>query len=332
MSTSAQLPPWIEAQLQQLLKQRGHAWLLHGPSGLGQYNLAFALARAWLCEQPSPSGACGQCTSCHAMQVRTHADIFVLMPETHLHALQWPLSEQAQSEIDDKKRKPSKEIRVDAMRDAVQFTQRTNARGKGKVILVFPAEQMNVYTANTLLKTLEEPPGDVKFVLASESAHQLLPTIRSRCSGHSMHWPDTAQATTWLQSQGVGHDEAHFLLKATGGRPEDALNFRQQGLEQKQWAAFPRAMFKGEVAFVKDWQASRLLDALQKLCHDVWAKRCSAPTRFFAESDVPQTNASLTALARWSQSLLHAARTIEHPLNLGLLQETLVVQAQTTLN
>jgi DNA polymerase-3 subunit delta' len=40
-----------------------------------------------------------------------------------------------------------------------------------------------------LLKTLEEPPGDVRFVLASEAAHQLLPTIRSRCLSHTMRWP-----------------------------------------------------------------------------------------------------------------------------------------------
>ena len=53
-------------------------------------------------------------------------------------------------------------------------------------MLDYPAEQMNHVTANALLKTLEEPPGDVRFVLASEAAHQLLPTIRSRCLGHTM--------------------------------------------------------------------------------------------------------------------------------------------------
>jgi DNA polymerase-3 subunit delta' len=173
--------PWIAQQTQALLTQRGHAWLLMGPSGLGQYSLAMALVRAWLCEQPDSHGACGTCGSCHAIDVRTHADLCVLMPETKMLELGWPLSEKAQSDIDDKKRKPSKEIRVDAMRDAVEFTQRTSARGRGKAVLIFPAEDMNGITANALLKTLEEPPGDVKFVLATESAHQLLPTIRSRC-------------------------------------------------------------------------------------------------------------------------------------------------------
>ena len=67
------LAPWIQRQLQTLLTQRGHALLLAGPSGLGQYELALALARAWLCDTPTPQGACDQCKSCHAVDVRTHS-------------------------------------------------------------------------------------------------------------------------------------------------------------------------------------------------------------------------------------------------------------------
>ena len=74
--------PWIAGQTRQLLAQRGHAWLLQGPSGLGQYALALELARAWLCDQATPAGACGQCPSCHAIDVRAHTDLCVLMPET----------------------------------------------------------------------------------------------------------------------------------------------------------------------------------------------------------------------------------------------------------
>src|SRR3569832_1997188 len=100
-------------------------------------------------------------------------------------------------------RKPSRDIRIDAMRDAIQFAQRTSARGRGKAVLVYPAERMNHVTANALLKTLEEPPGDVRFVLATEAAHQLLPTIRSRCLGHTMAWPTSAEAAEWLTHEGM---------------------------------------------------------------------------------------------------------------------------------
>ena len=88
--TPSTTAPWIAAQTQALLAQRGHAWLLAGPSGLGQYELASALVRAWLCEHPAPQGACGACGSCHAVDVHTHADLCVLMPETVMLACTRP--------------------------------------------------------------------------------------------------------------------------------------------------------------------------------------------------------------------------------------------------
>jgi len=98
-SESPALAPWIAAQRTTLLAQRGHAWLLQGPSGMGQYALGLELVRAWLCDAPTPHGACGQCASCHAIEVRTHADLCVLMPEVQMMELGWPLSEKAQADI-----------------------------------------------------------------------------------------------------------------------------------------------------------------------------------------------------------------------------------------
>jgi len=330
MSDSA-LAPWIAAQATLLLAQRGHAWLLAGPSGLGQYSLALALVRAWLCEHPSAHGACGSCGSCHAVDVHTHADLCVLMPETVMLALGWPLSEKAQSDIDDKKRKASKEIRVDAMRDAVEFSQRTSARGRGKAVLVFPAERMNNITANALLKTLEEPPGDVKFVLASDAAHQLLPTIRSRCLGHSMVWPDAQAALAWIEGQGIAAASAAVMLRAAGGRPEDALLFSQSGRDAQTWVKLPKAMARGDVSVLKDWSPAQAVDALHKLCHDMLAVKTGADSRFFEAADLP-AGGSVTTLTAWAKALASATRTVEHPFNAGLMLEALVSQAQTALN
>ncbi|MDD4943746.1 MAG: DNA polymerase III subunit delta' [Rhodoferax sp.] len=324
---TATAAPWITSQTQQLLAQRGHAWLLAGPSGLGQFELAMALASAWLCERPSAHGACGQCGSCHAIAVHAHADLCVLMPETTLLALGWPLSEKANDEIESKKRKPSKEIRVEAMRDTVEFAQRTSARGHGKAVLVFPAERMNVYTANALLKTLEEPPGDVKFVLATDAAHQLLPTIRSRCLGHTLLWPDAPTALAWLQGQGVPAAQARVMLRAAGGRPQDALQFAPIA---DRWPRLPRAVQGGDVAVFKDWTPAQTLDALHKICHDLLAVRSGASPRFFEAADLPKAQ-SWRKLTDWSQALSQAMRTVEHPFNAGLMQEALVSQAQLAL-
>ena len=352
---TAPLAPWLQTQLTSLLTQRGHAWLLAGPSGLGQFELALALARAWLCENPTPHGACGVCGSCHAVNVHTHADLAVLMPEALALELGWPLDEKTQDELDSKKRKPSKEIKVDAAREVVSFTQFTRSRGSTKVVLVFPAERMNGITANTLLKTLEEPPGAVKFILATEAAHQLLPTIRSRCLGHTMVWPGFDEALAWLQTasdhdpgQGDGKKPAKpvkpassadlkTLLTAAGGRPADALAWAQSGQAAaiaQSWQALPKAMARGDVSALSDWLPSQAVDALQKLCHDVWAVRAGAQPRFFSLADLPAAPArsGTLGLATWAKELATTARTVEHPYNPGLMLESLASRASVALN
>jgi len=331
------LAPWLQQQLTGLLAQRGHALLLSGPSGLGQYDLALALTRAWLCEQPTGQGACGRCGSCHAVDVRTHADLCVLMPETLSLELDWPLDETAQKDIDDKKRKPSKLIRVEAAREAVSFTQFTRSRGRTKVVLVYPAERMNVESANTLLKTLEEPVGEVRFVLATEAAHQLLPTIRSRCQTHAMLWPPEALALEWLQAQastagqpGASRDQASVWLQAAGGRPDDALDWARSGLDAQAWTALPQAMALGDWRLMADWPAARQLAVLQKLCHDLMAVASGAAPRFFPADRLPPPP-RWTTLAQWSRELMNTARTVEHPYNPGLMQEAWAAHTRQVL-
>ncbi len=351
------LAPWLQTQLQSLLTQRGHAWLLAGPSGLGQFDLALGLARAWLCDAPTPQGACGVCASCHAVDVHTHADLAMLMPEALSLELGWPLDEKTQKELDDKKRKPSKEIKVDAAREVVSFTQFTRSRGTTKVVLVFPAERMNGITANTLLKTLEEPPGAVKFILATEAAYQLLPTIRSRCLGHTMVWPGFDEALAWLAAASLqGQKDAgdidkkqvkplltadlKTLLTAAGGRPADALAWVQSGQAAaiaQSWQALPKAMARGDVAAISDFSPPQAVDALQKLCHDMWSVRVGAAPRFFNLADLPaapvgSSGSSGFALATWAKELSTTARTVEHPYNPGLMLESLTSRAKIALN
>ncbi len=333
----APLAPWLQRQLQAALGQRGHALLLAGPSGLGQYDLALALARAWLCEQPSAQGACGICGSCHAIDVRTHADLCVLLPETLSLELGWPLDEATQKKLDEKERKPSKLIRVEAARGAVSFTQFTRARGSTKVVLVYPAERMNNESANTLLKTLEEPNGVVRLVLATEAADQLLPTIRSRCQTHAMAWPDKAEALSWLLAQvnqdGKSHatpEQAEVWLQAAGGRPDDALDWARSGLDAAAWLALPQALAREDWSLLAAWPAARQLAVLQKLCHDLMAQASGAVPRYFPASQLPPAP-RWTALAQWSKELLEAARSVEHPFNPSLMQEAWAARTRQVL-
>lgn len=338
---ASRLPPWLQRQLVALQQQRGHAILLSGPAGLGQYPLALALARSWLCESPSPEqGACGRCASCHAVDVRTHPDLFVLMPETLALELGWPLDERTQDKIDKKELKPGKFIRVDATREAVAFTQFTRSRGNTKVVLVYPADRLNMESANTLLKTLEEPPGAVRFVLATEAAHALLPTIRSRCQNHALEWPAQTEALAWLE-QAVQGDEslagkpqsreslATWLL-AAGGRPDEALALARLGLSTSAWSGLPRSVARGDWSALADWAPARQLDLLHKICHDLMVVASGGLPRFFPPADLPPPP-RLSALLQWQKALQQAALTVEHPYNAGLQQEAWAGLARSAL-
>lgn len=329
------LPPWLARQLRQLRSQRGHALLLAGPSGLGQYDLALALARAWLCEQPGEDGACGQCSSCHAIDVRTHAELLVLLPEQLALELDWPLDEKTRDKIEKKEIKPSKWIRVEAARAVVEFAQTTRSRGQTKVVLVYPADRLNVESANTLLKTLEEPAGDLRFVLATEAAHSLLPTIRSRCQAHTLQWPTSEESLAWVKSQAPGADDANARawLRAAGGRPADALTWSRLGLTAAKWAHLPKAIAQADGTALAGLTPAQQLDVLQKCCHDLMAHVTGAPTRFFDATDLPRAH-DLARLQAWAHDLLQAGRTVEHPFGAALALEAWLaraVQATATL-
>ena len=337
MTVAQTRPPWLERQLRELVAQRSHAVLLHGPSGLGQYDLALDLAKAWLCEAPhrdSLAPACEACQSCHAVAVRTHADLLVLMPETVLIERDWPLPEKAQSDIDEKKRKASREIRIDALRDAVEFAQRTSGRGKGKLVLVYPAEAMNTVTANALLKTLEEPPGAVRFILATEAAHDLLPTIRSRCLSVTLVQPQKGEARQWLVAGGVPESDAAVLLAACGGRPSLALQWWNTGRTADRWAAVPRGLRNGRVEVLDGFTPREIVDAMQKLCHDLLVSAQGSSPRFFQPADLSALRMPVPAAAlnAWNRYLSRMLRQIDHPFHPGLLVDALVDEAAKTLN
>jgi len=328
---SAVIGPWIERPLRELLKQVGHAWLILGPSGLGQYELARALSKAWLCEDVTPNGACGVCPSCHTFESQTNPDLFNLMPEEFMLHHGYTLDEKVQKELDDKKRKPSREIKVDQARDLIEFSQMTRSGGIGKVALVYPAERMNTITANTILKTLEEPPEGFRFVLATQAAHELLPTIRSRCQSYTLSWPTREESLAWLTEQGLQGSDALVWLKAAGGRPQNALDLAQHsGLSAKDWGKIPKSVASGEVSLLTQLQASEMVDVLQKLCHDMLALSVGAEGLFFDTQSLPKPG-NFRALSDWSRDLMHSAQSADHPFNKGLMLETLVSQAKIAM-
>jgi DNA polymerase-3 subunit delta' len=148
-----------------------------------------------------------------------------------------------------------------------------------------------------------------------------------------MAWPDATLARQWLQAKGLSLDDASRFLQAAGGRPDDVLALLASGRKAEDWLRFPAAMSAGESGFVRDWPVTELVDALQKLCHDAMAAQQGAQPRFFELKPLPAgTGPTLAALSKWSVTLKHIRRTMDHPFNGGLMQEALVEEARTALN
>lgn len=318
--------PWLRTALAETLAtQRAHALLVHGPQGVGQMAFGIELARSWLCEAPlaerSHGLACGRCKSCHLVDERTHPDMRLVVPEA-LRAQAGLQADEGGSDDDSgsKKRKPSREIKVDQIRSALDFSELTAGRGTHKVMVIHPAEALNPIAANALLKTLEEPPGAMRFVLSSGAPQALLPTIRSRCQGVLLHLPPRAEALAWLQDQGVA--DAEVVLDACGGEPLTALEQAAAGLDGKAWRQFPGWVARAQSQPVAAWPLPVLVDALQKLCHDRLLVTVGEPARYFPHDALPAGDLGrLTECAAW---LRRQARHADHPWSAPLAVDALM--------
>ncbi|WP_238446937.1 DNA polymerase III subunit delta' [Azohydromonas australica] len=313
--------PWLEAPLQQALHQRAHALLIHGPAGVGQYEFGFGLSRALLCEATGEGAIrpCGRCTACHLMDTHGHPDFRLLLPEALREPLGW-----AEEESRKKDAKPSKWIRIEEVRQAIDWTHQSVSRGVAKVLLIHPATAMQEASANALLKTLEEPSAQVRLLLTATDPELLLPTIRSRCQRLGLALPPREQALEWLKERGLAQPQV--LLDAAGGRPLEAVALAGEGVDAAAWAALPQRLRQGDATAVASWGLPRLLETLLKLCHDLMAQAAGGAPRYFPAETLPP-GAALAELASWSRELTQLSRHDEHPWNASLLAESLVAQA-----
>lgn len=190
--------PW--AALTQDMSRLPHAVLLHGPSGLGKTAFAWRLAHSLLCTRREPDAAgCGQCHSCALFDAGTHPDLLLVSP------------------LGD-----SSIITVDQVRAVHEFLALRPHTAPHKLVLLMPAEAMNVNAANALLKVLEEPPPGGLLVLVTPQPTRLPATIRSRCSAIAFRPPTVAEASQWLTNNGLSGD-LPVLLQQAGGAPLSVL-------------------------------------------------------------------------------------------------------------
>ncbi len=175
------------------------ALMLTGSSGIGKARLALALARLLLCHQPSGGLNCGQCKACELSRNGAHGDFRWLQPEGD-----------------------SRVIKIDQIRAAIDFSNQTAGFGRRKVLVIAPADAMNISAANALLKCLEEPAPDTHLLLVSPRLHGVPATIRSRCQLLKLPLPPREDALAWLDRQTGERTSSESLLALAGGRPLQA--------------------------------------------------------------------------------------------------------------
>ncbi len=151
------------------------ALLLSGPRHLGKRQLAEQLRQILLCQNPKVLNACGECKSCLLSQGGAHPDSLTVEPE-----------------------EAGKPIKIDQIRRLSEFVYARPQIAQRRVLIINPAEEMNLNAANALLKTLEEPAATTYLILLSHRPASLLPTIRSRCAQFPVGSPGAAVVREWL--------------------------------------------------------------------------------------------------------------------------------------
>jgi DNA polymerase-3 subunit delta' len=210
----AEAYPWQDDLWHKLAgrTQHAHAYLLHGPQGIGKRALAERLMALLLCQRPAAQQACGACKSCLLLQAGSHPDNFILEPE-----------------------EADKAIKVDQVRELVAFVVQTAQLGGRKVVLIEPTEAMNINAANALLKSLEEPSGNTVLLLVSHQPSRLLPTVKSRCVQQACPLPSQAVSLQWLATALPDVDEGARadLLALAAGSPLAAVRLQAAGIVEQ---------------------------------------------------------------------------------------------------
>jgi DNA polymerase-3 subunit delta' len=323
--------PWLWPALQRALGlPRAHAVMLHADPGDGALELVACLAQSWLCESPLPDRrACGHCVSCQYLHARTHPDMRWLLPESLQLELGWAdAGDDADEGSRAKARKPSRQLRIEAVRSAIDWTARSATRGGVKVVALHPAEALNPQSGNALLKTLEEPPPATRMILTSSEPNRVLPTIRSRCQMVRLETPGGAEASDWLQSRDAG--DGLTLLRAAGGHPLEALALARTVASANDWNDLPARLARGQAFdLMTSWGLSLSVAALLKVCHDCMAVAVGGEPRYFDAGRFPRPPA-MASLCDWQRLLVETGRTVDHPWNETLRLEYLASSALAT--
>lgn len=186
----------------------GHAYLFCGTRGTGKTTVAKIFAKAVNCENPGPDGPCGECAMCQAIASQSSMNVV---------------------EID-----AASNNRVDDIRQVIEEVQYSPAEGRFKVYIIDEVHMLSVSAFNALLKTLEEPPSYLIFILATTEAHKIPLTILSRCQRYDFRRirVDTIQERLreLLDNEGIEAEDRAlaYIARQADGALRDGLSLLEQ--------------------------------------------------------------------------------------------------------
>jgi DNA polymerase-3 subunit delta' len=183
-----------------------HAYLITGPSDIGKKNLAVRFIQAISCPNPpSPGIPCLECPTCKRIQRLEHPDLFPISVE-----------------------EGSKQIKIDQIREMIRSLSLSPYEASRRYGLLIDFDLANMNSQNSLLKTLEEPPGSVILILTAVSASSLVETVASRCEEIKLN-PVPIQTTSLglKDLHQIPADQADFLAHISAGKPDLALAYHQ---------------------------------------------------------------------------------------------------------
>jgi len=190
----------VEILQDEIEKNRiSHAYLFSAKKGSGKTKLAFEFAKASFCEK-SKVDSCGSCLNCRKMDHQNHPDfktISILEGKTA--------------------------ISIDQIRELKKEIAYKPYDSDHKIYIIEPAEKMTKQAANSLLKTLEEPPSFVTIILLTEDSGKLLPTIVSRCQQIKLSSVSQQKIKDLLLAEGLNQEQAAIISKTAAGSPGRAL-------------------------------------------------------------------------------------------------------------
>jgi DNA polymerase III subunit delta' len=333
-----------------------HALLLKGRKGLGKLAFASYLAKTRLCQNCAEEGeACGSCASCRWFVQGGHPDFRLVQPEAlwASSAISGTSTEtgsdgdisdasdgstdiisgaEAEPGSSKPKKKPSKQIGVEQIRALADFINISSHQDGYKIILIHPAETMNLSAANALLKSLEEPPPRTLFILVAHQAQNLLPTIRSRCVQVSMPSPDPAVAIDWLRQQGVKNPET--CLASASYAPLSALAFDDETYQERHLSFVRQISMPGSfdpISLAEGFQKTDLptvVNWLQKWCYDLLSFCTTRKIRYHSDQlaaiEAIAPTLDPRALATFLKTLIKMQQLASHTLNPRLFLEEIL--------